>query len=638
MESWVIRCLYCDYERLKDPRDAYLAAPEPVHGPDEYPWKKEAILQASAYQAPPPAYTPPRDYCCTWAPLEPSTKTFFGVDQAQGVVEPMVENSPAASVEPVQEAAPAAETSPGFYVVELIQVPLAESTLGATDCPFCEATHALFTTRDHLDRPVIRCLHCSYSRPKNYPGAIQTLAQESNFGRHAFYPRPAQNPILQVVETSPGVEVDPVEDFLPECSNCFGDGYIEDEFRRIKFCQCEPKLSRQNPQSEIAQAVNISLDAKSDWNPILTPLTDSDSWNPAEFGEVLHKAEASGQLNLLEWDVRKPPEPDDYDSMFAFWNAYDRWLLSNELNEIIHSKNDATTGTVRGARATSVPPGCDLSAKPNGASSDRQDERLAVQKGDRLLEKKGADSGDTGQLVSCQPAQLVPQAPIVPPQAPIVPPQAPAQPTEKSPRSGCKSEFKIGMLVGRRSDRQHIGKILNIYQSRRGIWRAKIQPLNKSNFVYFDCATLIEQRLLYDYEMRPGGFILTGEIFNKAKCEHFEVFSRKVRPPTMTNWRADELNSLSIFKLKQIARDMQIQAIPGTVGKRSIIRAILAEQAILQERRTAQLDRETGPAIAQKQKSGLPANKTANKTANKRKRAGASPLVGNQLSLFDVAV
>lgn len=58
MESWVIRCLYCDYERFKDTREAYLAAPEPIHGPDEYPWKKEAILQASAYQAPPPSYTP----------------------------------------------------------------------------------------------------------------------------------------------------------------------------------------------------------------------------------------------------------------------------------------------------------------------------------------------------------------------------------------------------------------------------------------------------------------------------------------------------------------------------------------------------------------------------------------------------
>jgi hypothetical protein len=358
------------------------------------------------------------------------------------------------------------------------------------------------------------------------------------------------------------------------------------------------------------------IEEKSDLNPILT---NADAWDPVDFGEVLHAAEPSGQLNLLEWDVSEPPDPDDYEGdMFAFQAAYDRWLLSNELNEIIHPKNDATTGTVTGGRATTVPPERNLSAKHDGASSDRQDERLAVQKGDRLLEGKGADSGDTGRVVSCQPAQLAP------PQAPIVPPQSPAQQAGKFPGGGGKSEFEIGMLVGRRSDRQHIGKILNIYQSRRGIWRAKIQPLNKSNFVYFDCAALIEQRLLYDYQMRPGGFVLTGEIFNKARCENFEVFSRKVRNPKPTNWTIGELSSLSTFKLKQIARDMEIPSIPGTAGKRSTIRAILAEQAISQEKAAALLELATGRAIVQKQKSAPP--------AKKRKRAGVSS--GTQLSLF----
>jgi hypothetical protein len=240
---------------------------------------------------------------------------------------------------------------------------------------------------------------------------------------------------------------------------------------------------------------------------------------------------------------------------------------------------------------------------------------LAGQKGHRLLEKKGFDSGDTGQFVSHQPAKLAPQAP--------------AQPTEKSPGGGCESEFKIGMLVGRRRDRQHLGKILAIYKSRRGIWRAKIQPLNKSNFAYFDCATLVEQRLLYDYEMGPGGFVRTGKtIFNKARWEHFEVFSRKVRSPKPTNWTAGELSSLSTFKLKQIARDLEIPSIPGTAGKRSLIRAILAEQVISQEKAAAQRQQETGRVIVQKRTTP---------TAGKKNRAAASPL-GNQLSLFDVAV
>jgi hypothetical protein len=190
-------------------------------------------------------------------------------------------------------------------------------------------------------------------------------------------------------------------------------------------------------------------------------------------------------------------------------------------------------------------------------------------------------------------------------------------------------ELEIGMLVGRRRDRQHLGKILAIYKSRRGIWRAKIQPLNKSNFAYFDCATLVEQRLLYDYEMGPGGFVRTGKtIFNKARWEHFEVFSRKVRSPKPTNWTAGELSSLSTFKLKQIARDLEIPSIPGTAGKRSLIRAILAEQVISQEKAAAQREQETGRAIVQKRTTP---------TAGKKNRAAASPL-GNQLSLFDVAV
>jgi hypothetical protein len=64
----------------------------------------------------------------------------------------------------------------------------------------------------------------------------------------------AQEPIAQAAKTSPGVEVDPLDDVSPECSNCFGDGYIEDEFGLIKFCQCEaePKLSHQKTQRAIA--------------------------------------------------------------------------------------------------------------------------------------------------------------------------------------------------------------------------------------------------------------------------------------------------------------------------------------------------------------------------------------------------
>ena len=173
-----------------------------------------------------------------------------------------------------------------------------------------------------------------------------------------------------------------------------------------------------------------------------------------------------------------------------------------------------------------------------------------------------------------------------------------------------------------------------IYRSRRGIWRAKIQPLNKigfnkTHFVYFDCAALVEQKLLYDYEMKPGGFLPSGHVFDKDRGEDFQVYSRKARSAKPTKWTPGQLSELSIFKLKQIARDMDIPSIPGQAGKRSLIRAILAEEAISQERHAANLDREAHQAIAPKQKSAP--------VADKKKRAAASS-VGHQLSLFDVAV
>jgi len=54
-------------------------------------------------------------------------------------------------------------------------------------------------------------------------------------------------------------------------------------------------------------------------------------WNPADFGEVQHKAGADGQLNLLEFDSNEPPEPDDYPGdLEAFKKAYLAWVELQE--------------------------------------------------------------------------------------------------------------------------------------------------------------------------------------------------------------------------------------------------------------------------------------------------------------------
>jgi hypothetical protein len=54
-------------------------------------------------------------------------------------------------------------------------------------------------------------------------------------------------------------------------------------------------------------------------------------WNPTDFGEVQHKAEPNGQLNLLEFNSNEPPEPDDYPGdLEAFKKAYLAWAELQE--------------------------------------------------------------------------------------------------------------------------------------------------------------------------------------------------------------------------------------------------------------------------------------------------------------------
>ena len=53
----------------------------------------------------------------------------------------------------------------------------------------------------------------------------------------------------------------------------------------------------------------------------------SSNWNPDDFGEVQHKAEPNGQLNLLEWEGSEPPDPDDYvGPIKQFEAAYKAWV------------------------------------------------------------------------------------------------------------------------------------------------------------------------------------------------------------------------------------------------------------------------------------------------------------------------
>ncbi|MEG4633188.1 hypothetical protein QUB56_27005 [Microcoleus sp. AR_TQ3_B6] len=232
---------------------------------------------------------------------------------------------PKPAEEPIAQAA---KTSPGVdvdYIQAQLEEPLLESSPGACDCPFCGAQHGLFTTRDHMDRFVTRCLHCAYSRLKTYPGAIRTLAQESVLPSKpgGTFCKLAAKP----TENSPGVKVHYVEDVLPDCVVCFDDKYIEDASGR--FFKCVHCTEQKVSQIAIAQAAKTSPGVKPDQNPVLTGIALSDRFlatYPPYFGEVHCKAEVTGQLNLLEPDIEdEPPDPDDFESLDAFREAIARW-------------------------------------------------------------------------------------------------------------------------------------------------------------------------------------------------------------------------------------------------------------------------------------------------------------------------
>ena len=146
---------------------------------------------------------------------------------------------------------------------------------------------------DRVQKPIIETVETS---PAAEAEQVQELPIESKFSR-IVYPRPAQEVIAQVVKIPPGVKT-------------------------------EPKLS----QSAIAPASKNYLEDESDQNPILTGIALSDRfvarYSPPQ-PEIIHfKPDADGQLSLLDFEVQsvnEPPDPDDYDSMFAFWAAYDAW-------------------------------------------------------------------------------------------------------------------------------------------------------------------------------------------------------------------------------------------------------------------------------------------------------------------------
>jgi hypothetical protein len=283
------------------------------------------------------------------------------VEQVQKSIEPMVEASPAASVEQVQEPievqaqeppleskfgrivylrpthaiGQVAKTSPGAETVQTQSQTIMTNKKGTISQKYREAIKILPGFSGNHQDVVYRELQKNYRWDPKTKKWIYRVAQVAKTSPGVEV-KPAQEPIIETVEATPGVDLD---DELPECSNCFGDGYVEDEFGFVKFCcDTEPKLSHQKTQRAIAPAAKISLNPKSDRNPILTGIPLSDRffarYAPPQ-SKTLHyeltdgyKADFEGQLSLFEFQVvaePEPPDPDDFESLDAFREAIARW-------------------------------------------------------------------------------------------------------------------------------------------------------------------------------------------------------------------------------------------------------------------------------------------------------------------------
>jgi hypothetical protein len=235
------------------------------------------------------------------------------LEQVQEAIAQATKTSPAVSVEQVQEAiAQAAETFP--VENEQAQEWVDPEPPSRLDYEFQEEYDEAFKEWRAATKKI------GSTAAKTSPGIEVDRAEE---------------PIMETVKNSPGVDLD---DELPECSNCFGDGYVEDEFGSVKFCPCEtePKLSHQRTQRAIAPAAKNSLKPESDLNPILTGIGLSDRflarYAPPQSGIVHFQSDADGQLSLLNFEIEfasEPPDPDDFKSLDAFREAITRWNLEH---------------------------------------------------------------------------------------------------------------------------------------------------------------------------------------------------------------------------------------------------------------------------------------------------------------------
>jgi hypothetical protein len=58
-------------------------------------------------------------------------------------------------------------------------------------------------------------------------------------------------------------------------------------------------------------------------------ISQSDRWNPAHFGEMPRKLDSDGNPLIFWDDSIEPPEPDDYDTLAEYEEAWEKWEQEN---------------------------------------------------------------------------------------------------------------------------------------------------------------------------------------------------------------------------------------------------------------------------------------------------------------------
>jgi hypothetical protein len=195
---------------------------------------------------------------------------------------------------------------------------------------------------------------------------------ESKFCR-IVYPRPSQGAIAPAAKTSPGVEVDrvqqPIEEYLDieelfqlESADCPACGGIDSLYARWSqeyaygywniYCQrcdstcCTDKLppclrsednstdSEDSPGVEIDPVLELPIEAaeNSPGVDVDRGVTLSDRflacYSPPQAQIIHFQSDADGQLSLLNFEIEsvsEPPDPDDFESIEEFREDLARW-------------------------------------------------------------------------------------------------------------------------------------------------------------------------------------------------------------------------------------------------------------------------------------------------------------------------